>query len=198
MELPRLRQLASLIVGLACAAGATILIAQSFAVEAVIVILVVAALILLTCAIMGVTPNVTYKDVSVGWAKVVPVGGYLPKDEFEERRKIIEDERTRLRTDLEKVDRRLEDYILAHGPAPDNGMTDEERLPALYRASQELEQEMDRRSTNGADHDDGLDAEHFRKLHVKAYDALVKEERRQWAQFTFGLRATQPKSIYDD
>ena len=78
---------------------------------------------------MGAVPNITYKDVSIGFAKIEPARGYLPKAEFEQQREAIPYVTTRLektlRKELEAVSTRLEDYILAHGPAPDDGLTDD-------------------------------------------------------------------------
>ena len=200
MELTRLRQLAFLILGLATAAVATVLILKAVWVEAVLLILL--ALFLLTCAVMGAFPALTYKDLSIGFAKVEPASGYLPKDEFEQRRQILADEMTRLedalRKELKTVSTRLEDYILANGPAPDDGMTDEERLEDWSEGYRDLDQEVSSRQFQGIGYDDGDSTEDLIKARDAGRETFRTELRRQHAQFTFGMRGKPPSSIYDD
>lgn len=191
MRLNWLQRLALAVLGLGAMGAGVVASIMEWA-SAGVVSLILPGFILTIFSIVGVFANVHLKEGNLEWPKPEEPKPIKPADDP------LRGEVEKLRTEQERVSRHVDDYILANGPAPDDDLTDEERLPSLYKAYQELEEEMDRRSSNGEDHDDGLDAEHFRKLRDKAYDVLVKEERRQWAQFEFGLRATRPKSIYDN
>jgi hypothetical protein len=184
-------------------AVATLAITQSVWVQAVI--LIILTLILLGCATVGAVPNITYKDVSIGFAKIEPARGYLPKAEFEQQREAIPYVTTRLektlRKELEAVSTRLEDYILAHGPAPDDGLTDdgltdEKRLDDWRQAFHDLDSDLTYRCATGEGHDDGISTHELGRARDTAEEMLEREERRQQAQFEYGLRAEPPKPRY--
>jgi hypothetical protein len=61
----------------------------------------------------------------------------------------------------------------------------------------ELHTECSRRAYTGEGYDDGIGYDDLKKMRDRALDAIHKEERRQQAQYTLGMRDKPPKSIYD-
>lgn len=193
MRLTWLHRVGLVILGAAALGGAVALSIMDVGAAGVagVIGLIFPGFLVVTFAIVGVFPNVHLKEGNIDWPKIEEPKPVMPADD-------LRPQVGQLRTELERVGKRLDDYILANGPVPDDDFTDEQRLPAFRRAYEELEAEMYQRMKTGEDHDDGLSTEDLRKVKEEAYDALAKEERRQWAQFEFGMKATQPGSIYDD
>jgi hypothetical protein len=89
----------------------------------------------------------------------------------------------------------LEDYILAHGPAPDDGLSDEERLIEWHWRQSELDADVTYRTFTGEGWDDGTNTEDLRKARDEEREALEREERRQHARFIFGMRDKPPETF---
>lgn len=158
--------------------------------------LILPGLMLIVFVLVGVFPNVNFKEGSIDWAKVEPVNGYLAKDEFEQERKAVLAADTQmaaaLREEIATVSTRLEDFILANSPAPDDGLTDEVRLDEMREGYQDLDQDVSWRDYEGEVYNDGQYTEDLRKARDSARDQLRREERRQLAQYTFGMRTKPP------
>ena len=173
MRMTRLQRVVFLILGLGAVAGAVALILQGTGGEAVT--LIIAAVILLICGTMGAVPNINLKEGGIDFKTVEPVGGHVSKVEFD-----------RQRMEINRLVKRI-GYLLAHQPAPDDGMTDEDRLWEMRQNSHELEGE----TASATYHGEGntVAVANARDLAQMATDM---EERRQQAQFDFGLRPTAP------
>lgn len=198
MKLTRLHRVGLFVLGAAALCGAVTLLILDVGASGVagVVGLILPGFLVLTFAIVGVFPNVHLKEGSIDWAKIEPVDGYLSRVEFERERKTVSDATAQmagsLRKELATLSSRLEDYILANSPAPDDGLTDEQRLDEMREGYRDLAEDVGWRDYRGEDYDDGQYTEDLRKTRDAALDGLRLEERRQWAQYTFGMRKKPP------
>lgn len=69
------------------------------------------------------------------------------------------------------MSRRIEDFILATRPAPDDGLSDEVR-----EGYQDLDQDVSQRDYEGEVHDDGQYTEDLRKARNSARDQLRRDD----------------------
>jgi hypothetical protein len=83
------------------------------------------------------------------------------------------------------------DYILAQHPAPDDGMTDKERIEAVESGLGELESEISGRYFTGETYDDGCDVTEMEEWRDQRRKELAREERRQAARTRFGFDGEQ-------
>src|SRR3954447_3192103 len=156
--------------------------------------LIVAGVFLLLSAVVGVFPRGSIKERSIEWpevdkhpqveaieAEVAALRGELAKARGELAK--ARDEATSV-TDL------LIDYILAHEPAPDDDMTDEERVRKLDEAIAELSNEIDVRYFTGEIYNDRIDVRQLERRRDRNEKDLKREERRQAARARFGLSVT--------
>jgi hypothetical protein len=151
-----------------------------------VVSLILPGLLVIIFAIVGVFPNVHLKEGNIDWPKIEEPKPVEPVPD-PHRAEIAE-----LREHLAEVSTRLGNYILANEPAPDDGMTDEERLTQLREGLQELESDVNYRLFTGEDYEDGISTEDLHKTRDKTREELDREERRQQAQFDFGMRDKPP------
>jgi len=150
-----------------------------------VVSLILPGLLLLIFAIVGVFPNVHLKEGSIDWPK-----DEEPKPESVDREN---EEIAKLRKELKEMSTRLEDYILASGPAPADGLSDEDRLHRMRRGYEDLDRDVTYRYYTGESYDDGISTDELAKTRDRVRADFLKEERRQWAQYTFGMRDTPPE-----
>jgi hypothetical protein len=156
--------------------------------------LIVAGVFLLLSAVVGVFPRGSIKERSIEWpevdehprveaieAEVAALRGELAKARGELAK--ARDEATSV-TDL------LIDYILAHEPAPDDDMSDDERVRKLDEAIAELSNEIDVRYFTGEIYNDRIDVRQLERWRDRNEKALKREERRQAARGRFGLSVT--------
>jgi hypothetical protein len=138
-------------------------------------------------AIIGVLPKGSFKEGTIEWPEI---------DEHPRVEKIeadIEGLRTELatqRANSKEATNLLLDYILAHEPKPEDGMTDEERSEYLESNVNELSKEIDSRYFSGETYDDDIDVKDLEQSRDRGAKDLEREERRQAARARFGLDAS--------
>ena len=92
-----------------------------------------------------------------------------------------------VRKEAKDVKDLLIDYVLAHEPEPEDGMTDKDRRRELQERVIELEAEIDARYSSGETYDDGIDVKQLETNRGRVWKDLDREERRQAARVRFGL-----------
>lgn len=185
MRLKRLQRVGLLVLGITVL-GVGVTASLNDWSAAGVISLILPSLLVIIFAIVGVFPNVHLKEGKIDWPKIEepkPVGPVPDPHRVD----IAE-----LREHLVEVSTRLGNYILANEPAPDDGMTDEERLTRLREGLQELESDVSYRLFSGEGYDDGISTEDLRKTRDKTREELDREERRQQAKFDFGMRDKPP------
>ena len=175
-------------VGLALAGAALIALACVGAAfdwsGAPLAILIIAGVVLLVGALVGVFPRGSLKEGTIEW----------PEVDKHPRVEAIETEIAGLRGDVAKAKDEasaatslLLDYILAHLPEPDDGMMEGERVEKLEEAIAELSDSIDYRYFTGEGYDDGIDVRQLERMRTANEKDLKREERRQAARIRFGL-----------
>jgi hypothetical protein len=145
---------------------------------------IIAGVILLLGAVVGVFPRGSIKEGSIEWPEV---DKHPRVEAIEAEVAALRGEVAKARDEAAAATNLLIDYILAHLPAPDDDMTDEERTHKLEEAVAELEQEIDWRYFTGETYDDGIDVTQLERWRDGNEKDLRREERRQAAHARFGL-----------
>jgi hypothetical protein len=121
MRLKRGQQVGLIIVGLTVFALGVTASAREWP-TAGMISLIFPGLLMIVFGLLGVFPNVHLKEGSIDWPKIEEPQPEKPVEDLNKK------EIDLLRWKLNKVSTLLDDYTLAHGSGPDDGLTDEKRL----------------------------------------------------------------------
>jgi len=162
--------------------------------SSVLVTLVVLGLVVVVAGIVGALPGGNWKEGHIQWPEIDlldRIGGFEGRidnttQEVVQLRDDTAQELERLRAVCREISSKLDDYILAQEPDPDDNMTAEERLDEWREQCAALDQEISSRQFTGEDYDDGISLQSLMDIRDTARQALDREERRQAARTRYG------------
>jgi hypothetical protein len=145
---------------------------------------IVAGVVLLVGALVGVFPRGSIKEGTIEWPEV---DKHPRVDAIEAEVAALQDEIAKARDETSAASGLLLDYILAHLPEPDDDLAAEERVERFEEVIAELSREIDWRYFTGETYDDGIDVRQLERGREANEKDLKREERRQSARTRFGL-----------
>lgn len=147
--------------------------------EAVMIALLPFGLFVLVFGIVGVMPSGNWKEGNFQW----PEKDLLARvDELARRVDQLDEGFAGLLRQSQTTDQHLTDVVMAIEPAPDDGLTDQERLGELEELLNSTDMVVSTMAMQGSGYEDGSSYEDWRASLEKIRAAFEHEERRQAAR----------------
>ncbi|MHA5055143.1 hypothetical protein [Streptomyces sp. SD15] len=182
------------IAGLALIAVGVIAGVKDWSAVVMVPTLVLLGMVLAVAGIVGALPGGSWKEGQLEWPDVDLLDRVDQlKGQLEDTVQGIEqlrDETTQqlddLRTNYREFNAKLDEFILAQEPDPDDGRTDEQRLTDLREQWEDVDREIGSRQFTGEDYNDGISLESLVESRDAQQRSLDREVRRQAARRRYG------------